>query len=155
MAARPDPLAAFLRPMDEGDIGTVLSIEHASYPFPWSEGMFRDSLRTGYCCWVAENLSGPVGYFILSVGAGEAHLLNLCVAPAFQRQGLGRRMLRQALRLARDHGSGSVYLEVRPSNEAAAELYRRSGFAEIGTRRGYYPLGDGRREDAIVLALTL
>lgn len=155
MAARLDPAEFALRPMRESDIEGVLEVERAAYENPWTEGIFRDCLRVGYCCWLAEDAAGPAAYLMLSVGAGEAHLLNLCVAPWHERRGLGRRMLRQALHLARDHGAKRVFLEVRPSNTRALQLYQRSGFTKVGTRRGYYPRSDGGREDAVVLALAL
>ncbi len=155
MAARPDPFAVQLRPMGASDIAAVMAVELAVYPYPWTEGIFRDCLRVGYCCWVADSADGIAGYFVLSVAGGEAHLLNLCVAPTSQGTGLGRRLLRHALRLAREHGTDTIFLEVRPSNAAAIALYRDSGFVEVGLRRGYYPASKGEREDALVLALVL
>lgn len=155
MAARPDPFAVQLRPMGAADIDAVMAVELSVYPYPWTEGIFRDCLRVGYCCWIADSAAGIAGYFVLSVATGDAHLLNLCVAPDSQRSGLGRRMLRHALRLAREHGGDTVFLEVRPSNEPAIALYRNSGFVEVGMRRGYYPAPKGEREDALVLALVL
>ncbi len=85
---------------------------------------------------------------------GEAHILNLCIAPDRQRQGLGRRLLERLLRVARDHRADTVYLEVRASNRIARTLYESSGFAEVGVRRDYYP-GHKRREDAIIYAKPL
>lgn len=155
MAARLDPDAVTLRPMREDDVAGVMEVERAAYEHPWTEAIFRDCLRVGYCCWLAEDAAGPAAHLMLSVGAGEAHLLNLCVAPWHERRGLGRRMLRQAVLLAREHGATRMFLEVRPSNERALELYRRNGFTTIGVRRGYYPCSGGGREDAVVLALAL
>ena len=94
------------------------------------------------------------GYGILSVGAGEAHVLNLCVAAVWRSQGLGRYLLRRLLDIARWNGAERVFLEVRPSNPLAKTLYESAGFAEIGRRPRYYPARDGR-EDAIVMALDL
>jgi [ribosomal protein S18]-alanine N-acetyltransferase len=141
--------------MGSGDLPAVLAIERAAYPYPWTGAIFQDCLRVGYCCWVAEDASGVIGYFVLSVAAQEAHLLNLCITPQLQRQGLGRRLLRQVLRLAREHDARSLFLEVRPSNTAALVLYRGTGFTEIGVRRAYYPADDGGRENAVVLSLSL
>lgn len=155
MSARPDPYAIGLRPMSGADLDSVLSIERCAYPYPWTEVIFRDCLRVGYSCWVAECNAGVVAYTVLSIAAGEAHLLNLCVDPSRQREGIGRRLLRHALRLAREHGADTLFLEVRPSNEAAVSLYRDAGFVEVGTRHDYYPARGFKREDAMVLALPL
>lgn len=155
MSARPDPFAIGLRPMGVADLDSVLSIEQRAYPYPWTETIFRDCLRVGYSCWIAECSAGVVAYTVLSIAAGEAHLLNLCVDPSRQREGIGRRLLRHVLRLAREHGADTLFLEVRPSNDAAVSLYRDAGFVEVGTRRGYYPDRGLKREDAMVLALPL
>jgi ribosomal-protein-alanine N-acetyltransferase len=94
------------------------------------------------------------GYGLLSVAAGEAHLLNLCIDPACQGRGLGRRLLELLLRRAAARTARTVFLEVRPSNQRALRLYRAAGFDEIGHRKDYYPDGAGR-EDAVILSLTL
>jgi ribosomal-protein-alanine N-acetyltransferase len=147
---------AFLRfrLMAEGDLAAVLDVERAAYPIPWTEGNFRDCLRAGYCCWVLEMESRIVGHGVLSVAVGEAHLLNLCIHPQWQGRGLGRRLLERMLRLAREHGADTAFLEVRASNQVAQRLYESAGFNEIGQRRGYYPDRSGR-EDAIVYAKAL
>jgi ribosomal-protein-alanine N-acetyltransferase len=149
--AAPVPMA---RPMREGDLSRVLRVEREAYEFPWSDGIFRDCLRVGYCCWVVERENVVEGHGILQIGAGEAHILNLCVRPGASRQGLGRMLLERLLEVARSHGAENVVLEVRPSNDAARRLYAGAGFAEVGMRRGYYPRVGGR-EDALILARVL
>jgi ribosomal-protein-alanine N-acetyltransferase len=139
-----------IRVMQEADIAAVLRIERASYAFPWTEGIFRDCLRVHYTCRVAEIGGAMVGYGILSVAAGEAHLLNLCVADAYRCRGIGRLLLSHLLLAAGGAGAREAFLEARPSNSSAIRLYQSLGFAQIGMRRGYYQAIDGR-EDAIVL----
>ena len=95
-----------------------------------------------------------IGYGIMSTGAGEAHILNLCVGSAFQGQGLGRALLTRLLEEAGSLRVDTVFLEVRPSNVPAVTLYESMGFNCIGTRKDYYPAKYGR-EDATILALTL
>lgn len=136
------------------DLDAVLAIERAVYEFPWTRGNFSDSLRAGYGCWIGRREGSVVGYFVLMVAAEEAHLLNLSVAPEFQRQGNGRRLLRHALDKAAQQSARLLFLEVRPSNAAARALYAASGFRQIGVRRDYYPSAWGR-EDALVLATDL
>ena len=144
-----------LRPMRESDLDEVMRIEVRAYPFPWTLGIFRDCLRAGYPMWVQERDGALVGYGVLSIAADEAHVLNLCTAPECEGQGLGRRMLQALLRIARGAGAQRVFLEVRPSNPRAIELYDRSGFNEIGRRPRYYPAPGNGREDAIVMAMEL
>ena len=143
-----------IRPMRKADVEAVHAIEQRSYPYPWSKGIFGDCLRIGYCCRVAEWDGRLGGYAILSVGAGESHLLNLCVAPDHRRRGLGRSMLDGVLVDARLLGAGRLFLEVRPSNEPAIALYRANGFRIIGRRPDYYPTDSGR-EDALVMVRHL
>ena len=143
------------RPMLRGDIDAVAAIEASAYEFPWAPRIFRDCLDAGHKCWVLQAVDGELlGYGILSTGANEAHLLNLCVAPSQQRRGLGSRMLRHMLDLARMYRVRRVFLEVRPSNPVAQAMYERAGFNEIGRRPEYYPARRGR-EDAIVMAMEL
>ena len=142
------------RPMREPDLDRVMVIERGSYNFPWSEGIFRDCLQVGYCCWVLEHEIEVTAFGIMQVAAGEAHVLNLCVASDLHGQGFGRAMLRCLLQVAREHAAESVLLEVRPSNAPALALYRSEGFRTVGTRRAYYPSHAGR-EDAFVLSRSL
>lgn len=144
-----------LRPMREADLDAVMAVELRAYPFPWTHGIFRDCLLAGYPMWVQERAGELLGYGVLSIAAGEAHILNLCTAPGHEGQGLGRRMLHALLRVARGQRAQRVFLEVRPSNPRAIALYERSGFNEIGRRPRYYPDHNGRREDAIVMAMEL
>ena len=151
MSAAVRPARLGFRPMRQSDLRRVIAIERGAYGFPWSSGVFRDCLRVGYCCWVVQRARIVDGYGIMQVAAGEAHVLNLCVDREAQGQGLGRLILRGLLQVARDHGAGSVYLEVRPSNHVAIALYLSEQFRNVGTRRGYYP-GSPRREDAFILS---
>jgi ribosomal-protein-alanine N-acetyltransferase len=154
MVAVVAPSLPEIRAMRRDDLAQVAAIEASAYEFPWSPGIFRDCLQAGHGCWVLDEAGGVIGYGILSAAAGEAHVLNLCVAPAHQGRGHGRRLLRRLLDTARWHGAERVFLEVRPSNPAAQALYERSGFNEIARRPNYYPVAGGR-EDAIVMALEL
>ncbi|EGW21273.1 ribosomal protein S18-alanine N-acetyltransferase [Methylobacter tundripaludum] len=139
-----------LRKMRSSDLPGVMTIERASYQFPWEEDIFRDCFRANYSCWVCEEQDTVLGYSILSMAVGEAHVLNICVAPAEQGQGIGRKMLENLVEIARGQAE-TMFLEVRPSNTVAIALYEDMGFNEIGIRKGYYQSENGR-EDAIMLA---
>src|SRR3954463_5140635 len=154
MAAAPQDLRevpeVHIRPMIELDLPEVAAVEQLSYAFPWSENIFRDCLRVGYTCRALDLAGQIIGYGVMSVGAGEAHILNVCVRDQFRSLGFGRRLLEHLLERATGAGVAEAFLEVRPSNLAAIRLYQRLGFEQIGIRRGYYQAADGR-EDAIVL----
>lgn len=143
-----------LRAMVEEDIERVCAVDRAAYEHPWTDGIFRDCLRVGYACWVGEIERTVVAHAVMAVAVGECHILNLCVHPHWQARGLGRRLLRHLLALARARSADTAFLEVRASNARARALYASEGFCEIGNRRGYYPAGKGR-EDAVVLARAL
>ena len=143
-----------LSPMTERDLDEVVTIENTIYSHPWTRGNFGDSLHARYECRTWRLGGQLVGYFVLMVAAGEAHLLNLSVRASEQRSGHGSALLREAAAIARRLGARSLFLEVRPSNHAAQALYRRFGFRNVAVRRGYYPAHTGR-EDALVLTLAL
>jgi ribosomal-protein-alanine N-acetyltransferase len=142
------------RRMAKQDLDAVLAIENAVYPHPWTRGNFRDSLDAGYHCWILECGDAIAGYSVVMIAAGEAHLLNLSIAAAWQRCGLGSELLHFITKLARDYAAERILLEVRPSNLAGRALYASAGFKEIGRRRDYYPDG-AHREDALVLECVL
>ncbi|GGI87688.1 ribosomal protein S18-alanine N-acetyltransferase [Halopseudomonas pertucinogena] len=142
------------RPMGEADVDSVLRIEFAAFSHPWTRGIFLDCVKSGYECWLMFLGDQQVGHGVLSAAGDECHLLNLTVKPESQSNGLGGKLLEHLLRRGRERGAETVFLEVRESNRAAIHLYERTGFNEIGRRRGYYPAVGGR-EDALVMACTL
>ncbi len=145
---------AHIRPMHHDDLAMVSDIERRSYDFPWSHGVFRDCLLAGYQCVILDRGARVAGYAILSIAAGEAHILNLCVDPAHRAHGYGEQLLNEILGRARIAEVEEIFLEVRPSNETAMALYKKKGFHQIANRPKYYqaPLG---REDAAVLSKKL
>ena len=143
-----------VRPMTGADVKAIMQVERASYQFPWSEAIFRDCLRVGYLCRVLERGDVLEGYGVLSFGAGEAHVLNICIRPESRGRGLGRALLQRLIADARVLEAQRLLLEVRPSNTAAVHLYESLGFVQTGRRRDYYPAVGGR-EDALLFELTL
>jgi [ribosomal protein S18]-alanine N-acetyltransferase len=142
------------RPMRESDLPDVMEIERSCYQHPWSATIFSDCIHAGYSCWVCGRGAIIEGYGVVSVAAGESHLLNLCVRGTSRRQGVGRKLLRHLISIARKRNAEVVFLEVRPSNSTARQLYASEGFNELGSRRNYYPRGSGR-EDALILGRAL
>ena len=96
-----------------------------------------------------------LGYFVAMLGVDEAHLLNITVAPAYQRQGWARVLLDALALWARGRGAQWLWLEVRASNLRAQQVYEAHGFRRVGERKRYYPAAHGQREDAVVMSLPL
>ena len=108
-----------IRDMMHDDLSMVSDIERRSYEFPWSHGVFRDCLLAGYQNIVLVREEQVAGYAVLSVAAGEAHILNICVDPAFRDRGYGEKLLDELLFRARAAQVRQIFLEVRPSNDTA------------------------------------
>lgn len=139
----------------EADLDAVMEIERLSFPVPWAEAAFADELTRP---WARLEIlrhadSGRVvafcNYWLV---ADELHLLNIAVHPDERRRGHGARLLRHIIDEAGRGKARVVSLEVRISNHAAAELYRKFGFREVGVRPKYYA---NNGEDALLLDLEL
>jgi [ribosomal protein S18]-alanine N-acetyltransferase len=143
-----------LRSMAEADLPAVMAIENAIYAFPWTQGNFLDSLAACCSCWIYARNGEVIGYAVVMLAADEAHLLNLSIAAACQKQGYGSVLLRRLCDVTRAQGARQIFLEVRPSNVAGLRLYERHGFQQVGLRREYYPAPAGR-EDALILSLPI
>lgn len=143
-----------VRSMSERDIEGVVGIERAAYDFPWNANIFAECMKAGYVCRVCVSGVDLVGYGIMSMGAGESHIMNLCVHPDESGNGYGSLLMEDMLSIARRSGVRITFLEVRTSNRRAHSLYQYLGFNEVGVRKNYYPAKKGR-EDAYVLAKTM
>src|SRR5690606_18292096 len=126
-----DDLSIVPRRMTHQDLAQVLVNERSAYSHPWTEGIFRNCLNSAYENWVLDGDGVLCGHAILSFTVDEAHLLNICIAPSFQRAGLGRRVLDFIVDRAQQGGAKKLFLEVRASNEPAVLLYESSGFREV------------------------
>ena len=134
-------------------IPAVLHVEQSAYSHPWTQGNFIDSLASGYHmpAWFQDE--HLLGYLVAMRGADEVHLLNITVAPGFQRRGWGNQMLQTLIDWARERGAHAIWLEVRASNRGAIALYQALGFEHQGERKNYYPLALNQREDAVIMGL--
>jgi ribosomal-protein-alanine N-acetyltransferase len=141
------------RTMHRSDLEQVMAIEVQAYSHPWTTAIFQDCLRL-HRCWVTEQDKSIVGYGVLMMAPGEAHVLNICIKPDRQRKGIGRELLRLMMKESEKSAVDMILLEVRSSNQSAIELYQAEGFNELGVRKGYYPSNTGR-EDAIIFAKYL
>jgi ribosomal-protein-alanine N-acetyltransferase len=141
-----------IRKMTVDDVSTVVDLDQKSFSLPWPERSFRFELTDNPAsrCWVAELDGKVVGMIVVWLIVEEAHVATLATHPDYRRQGIGRRLLAHALRYLIDDGARSSFLEVRESNIAAQEMYRKFGYEATGRRRRYYRDND---EDAILMSL--
>ena len=136
-------------------LNEVLRMEQSAYDHPWSLANFRDALKAGYQAQMLFGGHTALGYFVAMKGVDEVHLLNLTVAPEYQRQGWARVMLDALALWARGQAAQWLWLEVRTGNARAMRVYQSHGFRRVGQRKGYYPAAQGEREDAVVMSLRL
>lgn len=146
-------LNLFLREITAGDIPRVMELERSAHSHPWRQSSFEDCLKGRQKCWLAESKGTLVGYVVVTHGGGDAELLNLSVAPSFQRKGIGQCLLSHAVNCVKGKAD-MLFLEVRVSNRKAIELYAKEGFFEVGQRKNYYPTANGH-EDALLMAMQL
>ena len=141
--------------MTEADLEAVVAVEQSAYSHAWTLGNFKDALKAGY---VAHRLVAGeqlVGYFVAMQVIDEVHLLNITVAPPFQRQGWARCLMQSLSLWSQAHGATCLWLEVRESNAPALNLYQSFGFQQVGFRKDYYPAGRTTRESAVVMSMSL
>ncbi|KGP00620.1 acetyltransferase [Alcaligenes faecalis] len=153
-AALDQPLQ--IEAMQAGHVSAVLDIERRVESHPWTAGNFTDALgNSAYCSRIIHKQGQVQGYAVWLQAPDMIELLLIGVAPEQQRRGLARQLLDDGLQWARQHQLERVVLEVRASNAPAIGLYQRYGFKADGLRKNYYPLGDGQREDAVLMSLSL
>lgn len=139
------------RQMNPSDLNEVMTIERASFSYPWSARFFLQELRVPCARSLLAILEGKsVGYIIYWLLPNEVDIHNLAVHPTYRRKGVGKSLLQAVIDEGRRRGSSRVTLEVRRSNEAAQRLYQSLGFVMQGVRKGYYS-DDG--EDALAMVL--
>ena len=155
MNARLNPIEVRFEPMRDADLDAVVALEQQAYAHPWQRRHFADCLASGYQAQLLMAGDALLGYFVAMKGFEEVHLLNLAVAPAYQRQGWAQVMLEALVLWARGQASQWVWLEARSSNTRAVQVYKAHGFRYVGLRKQYYPAHQGQREDALVMSLKL
>ena len=155
MSAVLQPLEARLDAMTVERLDAVCAVENQAYTHPWTHANFIDSLAAGYHCQLLLGGETVIGYFVAMKGVDEVHLLNITVAPEFQRQGWAPLMLEALAGWSRGQGAQWLWLEVRVGNVRAQRIYEHHGYRRVGERRSYYPADAGKREDAVVMSLKL
>ena len=139
-----------IRSMTALDVDGVMTVEHDSFPTPWSRSSFEEELAENRLARyiVATENGVVVGYAGTWLVINEAHVTNVAVSSQRRQNGIGRLLMESLMELARENGMESMTLEVRVSNEAARNLYRQLGFVEAGIRKNYY---SETKEDALIL----
>lgn len=155
---------SYLRAMHEGDLNWVLDVEQKAYDFPWTRKGFENSLDQGLNYVFCDAEGNGLGYVCVLTVLDEAHILNLCVAPKYQKQGVARMALNSLRSKLQESGFKLLLLEVRVSNRAAISLYESFGFNRDGVRVNYYRCqewdevrGDliETKEDAVLMSCIL
>jgi len=146
-----------LRRFEPKDLPEVMSINRRCLPENYTEGFFmglyesfpetfivaeKDGAIVGYImCRIESGFSG-IGFKPFSLSR-KGHIISIAVLPEHRRKGLGRALIEEALeRMGKFYNAKSCYLEVRVSNEAAINLYKKAGFEVQRTIRGYYIDGE-------------
>ncbi|QSX36339.1 ribosomal protein S18-alanine N-acetyltransferase [Shewanella sedimentimangrovi] len=140
-----------LQPDSVAEMAVIESLAHSH---PWSEQALADCFGPLYRVYGYQDTEGLLGFAIVQQIVDEVSLLDICVLPSHQGQGIGARLLDTLIADAQDNQASVIMLEVRSGNQTALELYQRHGFVETGRRKGYYPAADGR-EDAVLMNLPL
>lgn len=141
-----------LRKMTVEDIPAVVALDQLSFSLPWPERSFRFELTENQAsrCWVAEVDGRIVGMIVNWLLVDEVHVATIATHPDYRRQGIAKKLLAHSLRHMSGEGAISSFLEVRESNSAARDMYRKFGYAETGRRKAYYK---DNNEDAILMTL--
>ncbi len=142
-----------IRKMTLEDVPAVIDLDHKSFSLPWPERSFRFEVTENPAshCWVADMDGKVVGMIVVWLIVDEAHVATIAAHPDYRRQGIARSLLSHALLRLSEEGARSSFLEVRESNTAAQEMYRKFGYEVTGRRRRYY---SDNGEDAILMTLN-
>lgn len=143
-----------IRPLTQADLKAITQLEAIAQAGAWTAEVFLHCFNVGYPGWALEKEDHVIGFVIVSIQLEECHILNICIHPDYQRQGLGEKLLLFLLEELKQRNTGTAFLEVRRSNYRAIQLYEKLDFIQIGVRASYYPAKHGN-EDALVFAKDL
>lgn len=134
-------------------LDAITAIETASFASPWTAPMLSQEFDLSYSSvWGVFEDSKLYGFAVVWQYCDEAHITDFAVTPEVRRRGFGKDLLDGIFCDLRKKKTVSVFLEVRESNNAAIELYKKFGFRSIGVRQKYY---SDNSEDALVMQVSL
>ena len=142
-------------PLESQDFDRLFEIEKAAHPVPWSLGTLKNNQGERYHNLKLIEDDNIVGFAVCQTVLDEATLFNIAIDPQFQRRSFGYLLLHTLIEQLQQKDIATLWLEVRESNQKARRLYERLGFNEVDIRKNYYPTPDGKRENAVVMALYL
>ena len=142
-------------PLEPQDFDRLFEIEQAAHYVPWSLGTLKNNQGERYHNLKLIEDDNIVGFTICQTVLDEATLFNIAIEPQFQGRSFGYLLLQTLIEKLQQKGIATLWLEVRESNQKARRLYERLGFNEVDIRKNYYPTPDGKRENAVVMALYL
>lgn len=139
-----------LEKVSDRHLDAILEIEKSCFSSPWSRSALENQMRSRQCSFIAA-VSGEavLGYAGLMSVVDEGYISNVAVSPQFRRLGVADALIDELIARTRDKLS-FMTLEVRESNTAAIELYKKHGFKTVGIRKNYY---DRPKEDALLMTL--
>ena len=142
-----------IRPAEEDDISRILEIEREAISPPWSHGGLLGEIYSNDTFFALAVMEKTVlGFVILRCSADESELYQIAVDASHRRRGIADMLMKAAMDHSRSCGQLAIYLEVRKSNEAAMNLYKKHGFKKTGQRKGYYT---EPTEDAVIMSLEI
>ena len=142
-------------PIEAQDFDALYAIEQAAHALPWSLGTLKNNQGERYLNLKIAEGHQIYGFAICQTVLDEATLFNIAIVPQKQGLGLGRQLLTELITQLRQKGILTLWLEVRESNKKAQALYDSLGFNQVDIRKNYYPTPDGKRENAVVMAVYL
>ncbi|WP_113927133.1 ribosomal protein S18-alanine N-acetyltransferase [Bacillus sp. P14.5] len=143
-----------IRLMSVEDLEDIMEVERESFTIPWTRDAFQNEIETNHFATyiVLEDKGRVIGYCGVWIIVDEAHITNIAVLPSYRGQGLGDKLLKSMIEIAKEMGARTMTLEVRVSNSPAQSLYRKFGFMDGGIRKSYY---SDNQEDALVMWVKL
>lgn len=135
--------------MTQEHVKAVAQLERLCFCDPWNEESIASELVNPLSLWlVAEENGVLVGYVGSQSVLGESDMMNIAVSPERRRKGIARQLIDALVKALAGNGNHCLSLEVRASNEAAIQLYKKMDFVQVGRRPNYYR---NPKEDALIL----
>ena len=144
--------------VNEVSIDALMRVDNACHTHPWTVNTMQSCLAGRYFNLAAFNEQQLIGFYIGEKAGPDFTLMDICVAPDFQGQGIAKQLLAAFIEYGEKHHAENLFLEVRETNTRAIALYEQAGFSEMSVRKNYYSSSDPSKnghEDAILIGMTL